>query len=70
MASYYMDYRNYLKTMRRYYKVYNAYTKAKRTRYAKHRYDFIPLIKWMPNLCKMLGLGRTVRRNKRRKVKR
>ena len=30
------------------------------------KYDFIPMIKWLPNICRWLGLGKTVRRNKRR----
>lgn len=32
----------------------------------KIKRDFIPTIKWLPNLCRWLGLGRMVRRNKRR----
>ena len=31
-----------------------------------YKMDFIPLIKCMPNICKWLGLGKMVRRNKRR----
>lgn len=46
------------------YRIYEG--KWIRREYKRIKTDFIPLIKWMPNICKWFGLGRMVRRNKRR----